>query len=413
MAFEILQNGRRKFLMKVDISIIIPIYKGKHYIPYWLDVVEKNAAYLTELQLQCELILVNDCPEEKLETNNLNDRGFTLKTLNSYKNRGIHGARVYGLKHAAGEWIVFLDQDDKIADNYLVKQKVCIGDADGVICNGYIKYFCKDISNFIYTDIAAQEITRDLSYYLSIANPIPSPGQVMLKREAIPDVWRQHILKMNGADDYFLWILMLKGGKKFTLNADKLYTHIGHGNNVSNDISTIARSIDEMDTILEINNLLDDEEKKTLKKRKVWGLDRPRSAEIIEIYDYWLYLEHRKLQIADYLCMNNYYKIGIYGMSSLGNRLYDLLANSDAEAVFAMDKRAEEFVCKIPVFRLEDTSVENYMKQVDIIIVTVVSDFQSIKEEIRNRYGVMSLSLKNILMDMIEKTNSSHEGNEI
>lgn len=392
--------------MKADVSIIIPIYKGKCYIPYWLNVIEKNVAYLMEIQLQCELILVNDCPEEIIEINDLNDRGFTLKIMNCLKNQGIHGARVYGLEHAEGDWVVFLDQDDKIAENYLVKQKVCIGDADGVICNGYIKYFCKDVSNYIYVDSAAQEITRDISYYLSIGNPIPSPGQVMLKRKAIPVFWRQHILKMNGADDYFLWILMLKEGKNFVLNFERLYTHIGHGNNASNDISAMARSIYEMDDVLQKNNLLNSEEKEVIKKRNVWGLDRPKTTEIINIYDYWLYLEHRKLQIADFLSMHDYHKIGIYGMSSLGNRLYDLLADSDVETIFAIDKRAKEFMCEIPVLCLEDKQVEIYMEQIDVIVVTAVTDFELIKEELQDKYGVRALSLKNILVDMIGEIDS-------
>lgn len=397
--------------MRADISIIVPIYKGKEYIPYWLDVIEKNAAHLKAQQLKCELILVNDFPEEKVDIKNLNGQGFTLRILNSSVNRGIHGARVYGLGHAEGKWVVFLDQDDRITDDYLIKQMGCIGNADGVICNGYIKYFCKEISNLIYVDSDAQKITKDLSYYLSIGNPICSPGQVVLKRKAIPNAWLQHILKMNGADDYFLWILMLKAGKKFALNADKLYVHMGHGSNVSNDIFSIAQSVYEMDEVIEANHLLCKQEMETIKNRKVWGLDRPKSVETIEIYDYWLYLEHRKLYIADYLYKHRYYKIGIYGMSSLGNRLCDLLTESNVEPVFAMDKRAREFTCRIPVFCLEDKQVENYMRQVDAIVVTAGSDFESIKEKIRNGYGVLSLSLKSILVEMIENHCSSEKGN--
>lgn len=390
--------------MKANISIIVPIYKGQKYIPYWLDIVEKNAAYLKVLSLQCELILVNDCPEERIAVNNPNDQGFSLKVLNSHVNRGIHGARVYGLEQAEGDWVVFLDQDDKITEDYLIRQKERIGNADGVICNGYMKHLCNNIRNLIYVDNEAQEIARDLSYYLTTWNPIVSPGQVMLKKNAIPDFWRRHILKKNGADDYFLWIAMLKEGKNFALNTDKLYVHIGHERNVSSNTSAIARSVYEMDSILKENDLLSNKEKETLKKRKVWEPDRSRSVEIITVYDYWLYLEHRNLHVSDYLCAHKYYKIGIYGMSLLGNRLYDLLTDSNVETIFAIDRRAKRIACKIPTFCLEDTQVENYVKQVDIIIVTVAIGFESIHEKLENKYGVTVLSLKNILVDMIERT---------
>ena len=125
--------------MKTDISIIIPIYKGQQFIPYWIRKIEKNAVHLNSLHLRCELILVNDSPEEEIRAEDLQTCGLSLKVLNSKENRGIHGARIYGLEHAEGEWIVFLDQDDWITDDYLLKQKLCIKDADVVICNGYIK----------------------------------------------------------------------------------------------------------------------------------------------------------------------------------------------------------------------------------------------------------------------------------
>lgn len=402
-------------LMKADISIIVPIYKGKKYVPYWLDVVEKNAVQLNTMQLRCELILVNDYPEEKVVVKEQNNRSFTLRVLNSYENRGIHGARVYGLEHAEGDWVVFLDQDDRITDDYLVKQKRCIGDADGAICNGFINYCCKDISNVIYVDSDTQKITKDLSYYLATGNPIASPGQVLLKRKAISNFWHQHILKENGADDYFLWILMLKEGKEFALNDEKLYVHVGHESNVSNDISAIARSVYEFEEILDRHNLLSDKEKEIIKGKKVWGIDRPRSADIIAIYDYWMYLEHRKLYVADYLWRQRYYKIGIYGMGSLGNRLYDFLADSNIETIFAVDKRAKKFICKVPVFCLEDIRVEDYMKQVDAIIVTVAveSDFEVIKMEIMKKFEVPVLSLKQILLDMIGGMNTGYEENEM
>jgi len=395
--------------MKADISIIVPIYKGQKYIPYWLNVVEKNAIHLNALQVQCELILVNDFPEEKIAVKEQNDHGFILKVLNLCENRGIHGARVYGLEHAEGDWVVFLDQDDKITDDYLVKQKRCIGDADGVICNGYVKYFCKDICDFIYVDSDAQKITKDLSYYIAIGNPICSPGQVMLKRKAISVFWRQHILKVNGADDYFLWILMLKEGKEFALNEEKLYIHIGHGSNVSNDMLSMSKSIHEVDHILVTNNILDDMEKEIILNRKMPGLDRSKSTDIIMVYDYWMYLENRNQSIADFLREHGYFRIGIYGMGYIGNRLCDFLSVSDIVTVFVVDRRAKNFICSIPVFCLEDIQIKDYIPQVDAIIVTAESVFESVQKEINKRYDIPVLSFKSILLEMIEAIGDVHE----
>lgn len=388
--------------MAVDISVIVPIYKGKQYISYWMETICKNATYLKTMNLQCELLLVNDWPEEQIKIENFQSNGFRLKILNSDENRGIHGARIYGLEHAEGKWIVFIDQDDLITDDYLLKQIMCIGDADAVICNAYMKYLCKDVKRILYSNSIMQNRTTDLSYYISTGNPICSPGQVIIKKEAIPALWCQRKLKTNGADDYFLWILMLKSGKKFMLNEGKLYTHVGTGSNVSDNFPLIECSIHEVEQILVENNLLDDTEKQIIKNRTIEGSNRHKSIDIIEMYDYWLYLEHRQQHISDFLQGKGLLKIGIYGMGSIGDRLCDVLSYSDIEIIFAIDKRADHIMCDIPIFRMEDACVEIYMRQVDAMIVTAESDFKSIKEKIAGKNcGISVFSFKCILLEMI------------
>ncbi len=387
--------------MKADISIIIPIYKGKQYISYWLNKIEKNLIHLRALHLKCELILVNDFPEEQIALEDFLVCELSVKVLNSKENRGIHGARIYGLEHAEGEWIVFLDQDDWITDDYLLKQKICIQNADAVVCNGYTKNICTNISRFIYVDYEDQKRVKDLSFYISTGNPIYSPGQVMLRKKAIPCSWGRYQLKVNGADDYYLWILMLKEGKEFVLNEEKIYTHVGHGKNASDDRAAMARSIHEVEQTLITNNILSDIEKEIILRRKIPGLNRDKTADIILVYDYWLYLEKRKQSITDFLQKRGFLKIGIYGMGSIGNRLYDFLVR-DIEIIFAIDRQAKMFMCSVPVFCLEDVQIKKYMEQIDGIIVTAESAFEVVKEEIEKRYGVPVLSFKSILLEMIE-----------
>ena len=194
------------------------------------------------------------------------------------------------------------------------------------------------------------------------------------------------------------------------LNKEKLYTHVGHGSNASNDIASMTCSIREVEEILETKGFLNDLEKEMIHSRKIPGWNRHKSADIIMVYDYWMYLEHRKQSVADYFRDQGYFKIGIYGMSSVGNRLCDLLADSDIKTVFAIDRRARKFICAIPVFCPEDEQVKDYVKQVDAIIVTAESAFESIRKEMKKRYRIPVLSFKNILLKMIEKVEQGAEG---
>ena len=49
-------------------------------------------------------------------------------------------------------------------------------------------------------------------------------------------------MENNGADDLFLWLLMLSRGAKITINPERVYTHVDTGRNVSADKLAMLRS---------------------------------------------------------------------------------------------------------------------------------------------------------------------------
>lgn len=61
------------------ISVIIPIYKGKRYIPNLIRMMEDNIRFIgQEESAQIEMILVNDFPDEKIELRGVEGRGNLL-----------------------------------------------------------------------------------------------------------------------------------------------------------------------------------------------------------------------------------------------------------------------------------------------------------------------------------------------
>ena len=100
----------------LKISIIIPVYNAEKYINECIDSILKNS---NESLYQIEIIIINDGSTdhtlEKLEKYKKNNFIHTYTT----KNQGVSAARNYGIKLAKGEWITFIDADDKVTEGFI------------------------------------------------------------------------------------------------------------------------------------------------------------------------------------------------------------------------------------------------------------------------------------------------------
>ena len=206
--------------MSKKISVIIPIYKGNSFIPNLTYMLEENWRIANKTEtVDIEMILVNDFPTEKLEIKKQWVQNISYIEISNIQNCGIHFSRVQGLLQSSGDYILFLDQDDRISPIYIREQMAALGDADAIICNG------KNLNSLVYTSSEDLSKAVDEKEYREGTNWIVSPGQVILKKAAIPKEWIDNILLKNGADDYFLWILMLCKNKKMMIHNKVLYWH--------------------------------------------------------------------------------------------------------------------------------------------------------------------------------------------
>ena len=232
--------------MSADISVIIPYYQGQKYLPDLLSMMERNAGILrAEAGKETEVLLVNDSPWEKLEADQIPQRdtviSYRLRVLTNPENSGIHATRVNGLRAANGEFIQFLDQDDRITDRCLMSQYKAIGDADFVIGNGFDGERNGGKHPF-YSSTSAQAAAGNLNCQYYYNNLIRSPGQVLIRKSSIPAYWSEQIMKNNGSDDAFLWILMLCSGAKAAINEEFVYEHVYTGENTSSNNEAMLRS---------------------------------------------------------------------------------------------------------------------------------------------------------------------------
>lgn len=127
------------------LSIIIPIYNVEKYIQECLESV------LVQLPKNVQVICIDDgSPDNSMEIAKNLVKKYSQEVQEQFLfihqlNQGLSGARNTGLDYAAGEYIGFLDSDDKLALNYfssilniLEKRDYGIIDFNVITSNGHI-----------------------------------------------------------------------------------------------------------------------------------------------------------------------------------------------------------------------------------------------------------------------------------
>lgn len=248
---------------QVDVSVITPFYRGNAFLETLFHCICANAHTASELNI--ELIVINDSPDCPVQYKEDWVDGFNLRIHCNPVNVGIHQSRINGLQMARGTFVVFLDQDDLIADNALRSQWQYAMSADVIVANGRNEN--RNMTVPIYQSVAHQKQVMYSRFYFSVGCMIVSPGQCLLRREIIPKLWIENSISHNGADDYFLWLLLLNRECRWKINPEELYTHVDTGENVSIDLEKMIRSSIEVLDVLRFEGILTEQQVSQAKRR--------------------------------------------------------------------------------------------------------------------------------------------------
>lgn len=230
----------------MKITIITPYYNGEQYMDSYIDCMLANKKKIEEQGDCLDVILVNDSPDKKLEVGE-GAKSF-ITVLTNDKNSGIHQSRVNGFNATDADYIMFLDQDDLIEDDAIAQMVSLIKEnntkADVIVANARLEQ--SDGTSLIwYRTPYHKSVIGDYKTYLNVGTQIISPGQCLIKRASVPDFWIHNIQKINGSDDYYLWLLMLAKGCKFVYFDKPLYKHVYTSKNLSADTTVTDDSIYE------------------------------------------------------------------------------------------------------------------------------------------------------------------------
>lgn len=203
------------------ISIITPLYNGSKFVKSTIENAKKLNFNVKKYDYEVELVCVNDKPGDILNFKMPHE--IIFKLIENHHNLGIQQSRVNGLKESTGDYIIFLDQDDElIVDNY-ISQLNKIKSADIVVGNLYIDFNNKKKKVFRNRKAMVDAIKEKT--LLEYVNMITSPGQCLIRRNIIPVDWINSIMKINGADDLLLWLLLYDKGARFAVNEEIVYYH--------------------------------------------------------------------------------------------------------------------------------------------------------------------------------------------
>lgn len=104
-------NKRKDVIIMPRFSIIVPVYNVEKYIEKCIDSIEMQTYN------DYEVIVVNDGTKDN-SINLIKNRN--VKIINQ-KNNGLSAARNTGVKHAKGEYLIFLDSDDYWEEDLLME----------------------------------------------------------------------------------------------------------------------------------------------------------------------------------------------------------------------------------------------------------------------------------------------------
>ena len=382
------------------VSVIVPIYKGNHYIPNIIHMLEDNWESANKFEpIEIELILVNDFPSEELAVNGQMVNNISLVEIVNKQNRGIHFSRVQGFQQSNGEYVIFLDQDDEISPVYLREQLKTLEDYDMIICNG------KNRNNLIYRNTTDLHKAIDENEYRKGVNRIISPGQVLLRRQAVPAEWLNNIITQNGADDYFLWMLMFCKKHKIGIQDKVLYWHVISGENTSEDFIGMERSVFEVAEKMKSLGFLTPEEEIAIRESAISekmrelpdkiNYEEQKYKRMVEALDIWMALRERKLSVDRLLTKKNINKIAIYGAGIFGKHLYYELQESDIQVECFIDQNP-----KAKINGMKIVVPGAHIGQVDAIIVTPIMEYAQIRGNLKEFYSCQILSFKSVLLNV-------------
>lgn len=106
----------------------------------------------------------------------------------------------------------------------------------------------------------------------------------------------------------------------------------------------------------------------------------------------WIKVRQKGKKLADYFEKEGYQRIAIYGMSYAGETLLDELKDTDITVVYGIDKKADSLYLDVDIVTMDAD-----LEEVDAIVVTAITFFDEIEEQLTTKIDCPVISLEDIV----------------
>lgn len=121
--------------------------------------------------------------------------------------------------------------------------------------------------------------------------------------------------------------------------------------------------------------------------------------ELYMLMNDWTHAKQKGKNLADYFRLHHYKRVAIYGMNYVGETLISELKDSDIQIVCGIDQNAENLSADISV-----VAPSEYQDCADVIVVTPITFFDDIYENMVQKVSSPIVSMEDILYEVLKGT---------
>lgn len=130
------------------------------------------------------------------------------------------------------------------------------------------------------------------------------------------------------------------------------------------------------------------------KKRKIQAMS-DKHLDLFFMMNQWVKVKQEGKSLVSFFQKHGYKKIAIYGMSYAGKTLIDELKDSIVTVAYAIDKNAYAIYSDVNVVTMEES-----LEEVDAVVVTAITFFAEIQQDLWGKVDCPVISLEDILYEV-------------